>query len=218
MAKRTSQDLLKLAGTYLLDHPDELLRLLVGAVRLRFGLPLAAVRGLIALRLTGSKAPKDVLIEEAAPGLRVSATVNAMGTPLRASLVLYVEDVDLSAAHARVVTRIDQLKLTVLSDEESPLSGLIKSGALDLSKPGNLVAFMPKRPDALVEAKDDRITIDLLKVPALAANERLRRALSVITPVVGIRAIRTADEHLDVHLKANVFRLREALRAASSRG
>lgn len=218
MAKPTPQDIVKLAGTYLLDHPEELLRALVGAFTLRFGAPLSAVRHLIAEKLTGKKAPQDVVIEDAGPGLRISATVSAMGTPLRASLVLYVEDVDLSPAQIRVVTRIAELKLDVLTDEMSPLSGLIKSGALDLSKPGNLLAFMPKRPDMIVDAKDDRITLDFLRIPALAKNERLRRALNVVTPVVGIGAIRVRDEHLDVHLKANLFGLRAAFEAASSRG
>ena len=161
----------------------------------------------------GSKAPKEVVIE-AAPGVRVGATVDAMGTPLRAVLTIFVEELRVSTEEIRIGLRIEGLHLTVLSDVASPIAGLIKSGALDLSKPGNLAAFMPKRPAALVEAKDDRITIDLMKVPKIAENPKLKQLLSVLTPVVGVRAIKTKDDHLDVHLKADLTGVPAAIAAA----
>ena len=37
--------------------------------------------------------------------------------------------------------------------------------------------FLPKRPPAIVEADGDRIVLDLMKVPAVADNRRLRRML-----------------------------------------
>jgi hypothetical protein len=160
------------------------------------------------------KAPKDIVIEAAPPGVRVGATVDAMGTPVRASLVVHVEELAVSTAELRVGLRIEGLTLNVLGDSTSPLAGLLKSGALDLSKPGNLVAFMPKRPAVLVDAKDDRVTLDLLKLPRFAENPKVKRALEVLTPVVGVRAIRTKDDHLDVHLKADLSGVPLAIAAA----
>jgi hypothetical protein len=78
----------------------------------------------------------------------------------------------------------------------------LKSGALDLSKPGNLAAYMPKRPALLVEARDDRIVLDLMKHPKIAQDERLRRAIAVVVPFVTVRAIETDPEHLDIALRA----------------
>ena len=92
-----------------------------------------------------------------------------------------------------------------------------KAGALDLSKPGNLAAFMPKRPAALVDAKDDRVVLDLMKIPAIADNPKVKQALAVATPVVGVRAIKTRDDHLDVHLKADLSGLSAAIAAARGR-
>lgn len=214
MGKPTPQDIAKNAGNYLKEHPEEILRAVRGALGLRFGLPIDALRWLVRELGGGKKAPKDVVIESAPPGIRVGATVDAMGTPLRASLVVFVEELDVAPERVRIGLRIAEMSLTVLGESESPLAGLIKSGALDLSKPGNLVAFMPKRPAALVDAKDDRIALDLMKVPKIADNERVRRALRVMTPVVGVRAIKTKDDHLDVHFKADLTGITAAIAAA----
>jgi hypothetical protein len=201
------------AVSYLKQHPEELLRAVRGLLGLRFGLPIDALRYLARELAGGPKAPKDVQIDAAPPGVRIAMSVDAMGTPLRVSLVLFVEELALDAEQLRVGVRIANLALQVLSDAPSPVAGLLKSGALDLSKPGNLLQFLP-RPPAIVDAKDDRITVDLLKIPNLAKNERVRKALRVLTPVLGIRAIRTRDDHLDVHFAASPSRLAESIAAA----
>lgn len=214
MAKPDPKVLFHEATEYLKQHPEEILRALRGALGLRLGLPMDAIRYLAREFGGGSKAPKDVVIEAAPPGVRVGLTVDAMGTPLRAVLTVFVEELRVSTEEIRIGLRIEGLQLTVLSDVASPIAGLIKSGALDLSKPGNLAAFMPKRPAALVDAKDDRITVDLMKVPKIAENPKLKQLLSVLTPVVGVRAIKTKDDHLDVHLKADLTGVPAAIAAA----
>jgi hypothetical protein len=214
MPKPTPKAVARVVTTYLKAHPEEILRAVRGALGLRVGVPIDAVRWLIREFGGGKKAPKDVVIEAAPPGIRLRATVDAMGTPLRVSLVLTIEELSVSAEQIRIGARVAELTLDVLGPSESPIAGLIRSGALDLSKPGNLVAFMPKRPAALIDAKDDRIVLDLMKVPSLAAHAQVRRALRVVTPVVGVRAIRTKDDHLDVHFKADLFGLTTAIAAA----
>jgi hypothetical protein len=154
------------------------------------------------------------VIEAAPPGIRLAATVDAMGTPLRASAVVYIEELGVSTSELRIGVRVEGLTLTVLGDAASPLAGLLKSGALDLSKPGNLVAFMPKRPAALIDAKDDRLVVDLMKIPKIAENPRLKHALSVVTPVLGVRALKTKDDHLDLYLKGHLSGVPEAIAAA----
>ena len=96
------------------------------------------------------------------------------------------------------------MSLAVLGDASSPLAGLIKSGALDLSKPGNLVAFMPKKPAVLIDSKDDRITLDLMKVPSIAENPKVKRAIKILKPVVDVSGISAADDHIDIQLKADL--------------
>lgn len=213
-AKINPKVLLKTAGNYLKEHPDEILRAVRSAVGLRIGIPMDALRYLAREFVTGSKAPKDVVLEASPPGLRLSATVDAMGTPVRASLILYVEQIEITTSILKLVVRIHDLTLDVLGDGNSPLAGLLKSGALDLSKPGNLVAFMPKRPAALVDAKDDKLTVDLMKVPKIAEDARLNKALRVVTPVLGVAGISTEDDHLDIQLKADLGGVPAAVAAA----
>jgi hypothetical protein len=214
MPKLDPKALVRQATDYLKQHPEEILRIVRGAIGLRFGVPMDAVRYFAREFGGGAKAPKEVVIEAAPPGIRFAATVDAMGTPLRAVAVIYVEELDISTTQLRIGVRIEGLTLTVLGDSPSPIAGLLKSGALDLSKPGNLVAFMPKRPAALVDAKDDRLVVDLMKIPAIAANPKLKRALSVVTPVLGVRALKTRDDHLDLHFKADLSGVSQAIAAA----
>ncbi len=214
MSKPNPKEILRACGNYLKAHPDELWRALKGAIRQRVGVPMDALRYLVREFATGEKAPKDIVLEAAPPGLRASLTVSAMGTPLRVSVIVYVEEVDITLNAMRFVLRLEDLKLNVLGDANTPIAGFIKSGALDLSKPANLVNIMPKKPAALVDAKDDRVTIDLMKVPKIAENPKVKRALPVLLPVVGLSAIQTTDDHLDVQLKLRVSGVPEAVAAA----
>jgi hypothetical protein len=188
--------------SYLREHPQELLRALRNAVALRFGLPIPALRWLLG-KTQGHKAPKDLEISSIPPGVRVAASFDLMGTPLRASADVFVEGVKFGPQELRFDIRLAEVSLKVLDDRiESPLAALLKSGALDLSKPGNLVAYMPKRPALLVEAKDDRISIDLMRLPLFKKDPRLQRLISMLVPIVTVSAIETEGDHLDVALRA----------------
>lgn len=181
---------------YLMNHPEEALRILKNVFLLRLGVPLDALRWL-AQQAKGKKAPKDVQIEAVPPGVRVGATVDLMGAIVRASAVVYVEDVRVNSKEVRFDIRIADLAMKVLEDNDSAVAALIRSGALDLTKPGNLAKYMPKRPAVLVDAKDDRISLDLMKLPA-AQNQKVERLLSMITPFISVGQVRTDWEHIDV--------------------
>lgn len=185
-------------GSYLKDHPEELWRLLRNALALRFGVPLAALRW-VALKGAGKKAPKDVQIEAVPPGVRISASLDLMGTPVRASAVVFVERVRANASEMVFEIRLSEVSLKV-TDESSttPIAALLKSGALDLSKPGNLAAYIPNRPPILIDAKDDRVVIDLMRHPKFAKSENAQRLIRLLAPLVTVSGIETDREHLDV--------------------
>jgi hypothetical protein len=187
------------AKNYLVQHPEELIRAGKNAFLWRFGLPLDAIRWL-ASQLKGKKAPKDLQIEAVPPGVRIGATLDLMGTVVRASAIVYIEDVRFNADQLRIELRLADVGLKLLQDAPTPVATLIKSGALDLSKPGNLVAYMPKRPAFLIDAKDDRIVVDLMKHPAIT-KQNIDKWVGLVTPFVSIGAIRTDWEHLDVTFK-----------------
>lgn len=202
--------MIKAAVGYVRKNPDEVVRAAVNATGLRFGIPLATLRW-FAGQLTGAKAPKDVEISSAPPAIRFSAVVDAMGTAVRASAAVKIDEVTITDESVRIGVRLRDVKLALVGDSDSPVATLIKSGALDLSKPGNLVKFVPKKPPAIVEAEGDRVVLDLMKVPKLANNPNVRKILGLISPVLGIRAIETDRDHLYVKLRATPAGLPEAL-------
>jgi hypothetical protein len=188
--------------SYLKDHPEELLRALRNALALRFGLPIDALRWL-AGRARGKRAPRQVEIATVPPGVRVGASFDLMNTPLRASADIFIERVEIDAERLLFEIRLANVKLKVEDEtSESPLAALLRSGALDLSRPGNLVHYMPKRPPLLVEARDDRIVIDLFRHKKFAENSKLRRWISRVVPLVTVTAIESDEGHLDVALAA----------------
>jgi hypothetical protein len=208
--------ILSAALGYVKENPQEIVKAAINATGLRFGVPLAALRwGVLQLK-PGKKTPKDIEIGSSPPALRLSATVDAMGTQVRASAAIKIDEVELSADALRIGVRLRDVRLELVGESETPVATLIKSGALDLSKPGNLVKFIPKRPAAVVEADGDRIVVDLMKVPKIANNARLRKILSVVIPVLNIRAIETDRDHLYIALKASPAGLVQALDAIRS--
>ncbi len=202
--------MIKAAAGYVRKNPDEVVRAAVNATGLRFGIPLATLRW-FAGQIKGAKAPKDVEISSAPPALRFSAVVDAMGTAVRASAAIKIDEVTITEESVRIGVRLREVKLALVGESESPVATLIKSGALDLSKPGNLVKFVPKKPPAVVEAEGDRVVVDLMKVPKLANDPRVKRALAVVSPILGIRAIETDRDHLYIKLRASPTGLPEAL-------
>lgn len=214
MPRPNPKALLSDAASYLRSRPDELLRVVRNAAGLRVGVPLDALRYLVRELVTGKKAPTDVVIDAVPPGLRLAASFKVMGSALRSRVTVSVESVEIGHGMALIALRVANLDLEVLDGGDSPVAGLIKSGALDLSKPGNLLAFLPNRPPMIVDAKDDRIVVDVLKVPKLAANPVVRKALAVVTPVLSVSSIRTRDDHLDIQLRATAKGLSESISAA----
>lgn len=191
-------EVLKAIGKYLAEHPDELARIVRNAKARKVGVPLAALRWL-ATRGKSRRLPQDVVVESVPPGVRVAATLDVMGAKLRASSLVFVDGVRLSPEELRIELRFQEADIQLLDESSSPLAALIRSGALDLTKLGNLVAVMPRRPAWMVEAKGERVVVDLKRLPALS-TERAELLLRLITPIVTVTGIGTEGEHLDLKL------------------
>jgi hypothetical protein len=205
---------LRSASRYALRNPLNMARMARHAFSMRMAVPLDALRWFVSNTPPGKKSPTDVTITAQPPAISVGATVELMGAKLRASSTIAVDELRVDASEIRLAIRLRDVDLQPLGKSDSPIVGLLKSGALDLSKPGNLVNFMPKKPAALVSARDDEIVIDLMKIPKFASNSRLRRMLSTVTPVVNVQAIRTDGDMLIVAFRATPFGFPKALQAA----
>lgn len=207
---------LRSASRYVLKNPVSLFNVARHALGLRVAIPLDALRWFVENTPPGKKSPTDVTINAAPPAVHFGATVELMGSKLRVGAEIKVEELRVDPDELRLMLRLANVQMKVLDRSETPIAGLIKSGALDLSKPGNLANFMPKKPAALVEARDDYLIIDLMRVPKLANNLRLRKMLQRLTPVVNVAALKTEGDFLIVALRATPTGFPRALAAARS--
>lgn len=200
-------------GAYLRRHPGEVGRFIRSALGLRLGVPIDAFRWLGEQAEASGKA-EDIEIDPMPPGIRAAATVDLMKTTVRASAVVYVERLVLTGDQLRIELRLENVSLTLMEDSDSPVAMLIKSGALDLSKPGNLVKHMPDLPPVLVEAEGNKIVLDLMRHPKIG-NESVRNTVSLVTSLLTVHGVETDDSHLDVSFRAfpeGVFRAAREVR------
>ena len=196
-----SLDILNAARDYLRGHPEEIARIVRSSFGLRFGLPLAAFRWLIE-NLAKDAANLDPEIVAYPPGLGLAATIEKMETRIRFSSVIYIQNIRVSADEMRVEVRMEDVKLTVLSDKKTIVSALINSGALNISQIGNLVNELPGMPPFIVEAHGNRLVVDLMKAPKLAKNQLLRQLVGALSSLITVHGVQTESEHLDVVLRA----------------
>jgi hypothetical protein len=178
-------------------HPEQVVDSIKEAVGLRVSVPLDVLRFFVS-QIKGKKAPRDVEIAAVPPGLRLSATVRAMKTTLRVSAIVLVDSVRIGPDEFRLEVRLRDIAIAIIGATDTPLAALIQSGSLDLRHPGKLVGMLPQRPAYLVEADDDRFVLDLMRDPKLGA--RLRRPLSLVTPIVSISGIRSKGDALGLQL------------------
>ena len=191
---------------YLASHPEYLLRCVINAARMRVGVPLSAVNWL-AHRFGGSKLPPDLTLTAEPPGIRVSATVDVMGTRMGLAATLTIEQILFSLGSVRVELRVRDL--SIKPEGDSPMVQML--AMMDLSKPGDLLSFMPMRPAMILDAQGDLFILDLMKLPRLARNELAQRIVAALSEVIAVREFGTEDDLLVIGLRAMPLGLVAAL-------
>jgi hypothetical protein len=204
------------ASRFVARNPFTMMKMARHALGMRMAIPLDALRWFVSNTPPGKSAPQDVTITTDPPAITLGASLDLMDTPVRATASIRVDELRIHPDELRLQLHLSNVSLKLLADSSTPVAGLIKSGALDLSKPGNLANFMPKKPAVLVEAHDDVIVLDLMKSPAIAGNFKLRRVLQRLTPVVNVAALRTEGDFLIVGLRATPLGFPRALNPASA--
>lgn len=205
---------LRSAGRFMVKNPTTMLSMARHALGMRIAIPLDTMRWFISNTPPSKKAPQDITITPRPPAISLGATIDLMGTTVRAGASIRTENIQISDHSVKVTLRLSDVTMKVLGESFTPLAGLLKSGALDLSKPGNLAKFMPKRSPVLVEAHDDVVVIDLMQSPKFANNDKVRAALNTLTPVVQVAGMSTEGDFLILQLKASPFGIPRALHAA----
>lgn len=185
---------------YLTSHPEEISRFIQSGLGMRIGVPLAAFRWILS-ELT-KDAGIDALLDVETPGLRFGANVDRMNTKMRITSSLFVQDIEIDDRQIRIDLRIEGLKVDVLSHEKTQISALLKSGALDLSRPGDLVAELPGMPPTVVHAEGNRISVDLMRSDRFG-DPKLREVVGLLSSLVTVKDVRTEkSDHVDVSFRA----------------
>src|SRR3569623_1909507 len=196
---------LRSAGRFMVKNPTTMLSMARPALGMRIAVPLDALRWFIANTPPSKKAPQDVTVTPRPPAIGVGATIDLMGTTVRAGATIRIERIEDAEGTFKVSLMLSDVTMKVLGESFTPVAGLFKSGALDLSKPGNLAKFMPKKPAVLVEAHDDVIVFDLMQKPKFAENDKVRGILGTLTPVVQVSGLSTEGDFLILQLRASPF-------------
>lgn len=182
---------------YLMAHPEFLLRSVINAARMRFGIPLDGLVWLLG-KATKGRLPEDLALTPIPPGLRVAASVDVMGTSMSLAAVITVESVMLSAESIRVQVRVRDL--SIKAPATSPMAGML--AMMDLSKPGDLLNFLPMRPPIILDAQGDLFVLDLMKLPKLARNPLARKLVAAASEIVAVKELRTEDDLLVIGFRA----------------
>lgn len=191
------EDAIEAAKGYLKSNPTELIHAAKNALGLRLGIPFAALRWLCKQAEASGKV-KHLDLTARAPGIGFTADLDLMSTPVRASGVVFIERVAFSEEELTIAIRLEDVKLKVTGEAATPVAALIKSGALDLSSPGNLAAHLPSRPRVLVEAEGSRLVLDLMRDRRIGENPLVRIAVGLLTSFITVHGIETSAEYLDV--------------------
>ena len=201
LAMSLAQRALGAASGYLRSNPSEIGRAVRNAFGLRVGVPIAALRWLGEQAERSGKV-QDLNIDPNPPGIRVGASVDLMSTPIRAGAIVFVDRIVFNEEELTVALRLEEISLKLNGAAETPVAALIKSGALDLSNPGTLIGYMPSRSPVIADAKENRITLDLMRDPRIGNNPLVRAAVAVLTSFVTLRNVETDSNHLEVAFRA----------------
>ncbi|MGM0578818.1 MAG: hypothetical protein ACQEXJ_24055 [Myxococcota bacterium] len=180
---------------HVVTHPDSVLTAASHALRRRVPIHMGAIRWLLDELLAGRADIDSLELSTRPPGLRVEATADVMGNPLQMAATIEVDGVHLAGDEVRLVVRLSEVE-AVAMNPDTPLGQVLSSGAIDLSKPANLLNFVPKRPDLVVSATDDVFELDLLRIPGLGDNPWIRKVLAAAAPLLDVTEVRADADWL----------------------
>ena len=194
------REVFRSAGRYLRAHPDELSRVLRGLIAFRFGLPIDAFRWLAEQTVDPEKV-EGVEIEAQPPGLRLAGSFELMESPVHASAVIFIDRIEIASDIMRIDVRLEEVEMIPRGGKRSHISALLNAKALDLSRPGDLVEHLPDMPEMIVYSQGNKLGIDLMRVPKLAHDPRVRHVVGLLSSLITLQKIETASQHLDLRFE-----------------
>jgi hypothetical protein len=177
-------------------QPVDALRLLSAALGGRVLIPLSWIRD----RLEPLSKKVALEIEADGPGLHIHGEAEALGAPITFAARIDADGVHVEGMKRTLRIRLSEVALTTTDDAPGPLADAIRTGMIDTKNPATLIGNMVSLPEMIVSAEGQDLVIDLMKIPAIARDERLQAAVAAASSYLGITAIRMADDSLELRL------------------
>jgi len=177
-------------------QPVDALRLLSAALGGRVLIPLSWIRD----RLEPLSKKVALEIEADGPGLRIHGEAEALGAPITFAARIDADGVHVEGMKRTLRIRLSEVALTTTDDAPGPLADAVRTGMIDTKNPATLIGNMVSLPEMVVSAEGQDLVIDLMKIPAIARDERLQAAVAAASSYLGITAIRIADDSLELQL------------------
>ena len=128
---------LRSAGRFIAKNPTTMLSMARHALGMRIAVPLDALRWFISNTPPSKKAPQDVTITPRPPAIGIGATVDLMGTTVRAGASIRVDKIEVGEETFKVSLRLSDVTMKVLGESFTPVAGHNKYGPLRHTNPGN---------------------------------------------------------------------------------
>jgi len=177
-------------------EPAHLVGLLRQALGGRISIPLSTIRS----RLAQTSEKVALQIEPVSPGLRIRGEAQALGAPIAFTARIDADGVRVKGDSRLVRVHLSEVELSTEDDAPGPLADAIRTGKIDTGNPATLVGNMISVPEMIVEASGQDIVIDLMKVPAIQNDERLRAAFAAATSYLCVTGIRISDDAIELQL------------------
>ncbi len=187
------------------------LRTLGNLVRGRIPIPLSLLRAQAA-KLADKV---DLSLTAESPGLRLRGRAEALGAPIDFSLRIDVSGIEVRGEERTVRLRLTDVELSTSEDAPGPLAEAIRAGKIDTSQPASLLGNMTSRPPYVLEAEGDTVVIDLMRVPALAQDERLASIAGAATSILGVRDVVVDENAVGIRLSLLPGGAKEAAMSAA---
>src|SRR5262247_4495871 len=100
---------LRSAGRFMVQNPTAALSMARHALGMRIALPLDALRWFIANTPPSKKAPQDVAITARPPAIAIGATVELMGTTVRASAAIKIDRLEVGPEQLKVTLKLSNV-------------------------------------------------------------------------------------------------------------
>ena len=113
---------LRSAGRFMVKNPATMFNIARHALGLKIAVPLDAMRWFISNTPPGKKAPQDVTVMARPPAISVGATVDLMGTTVRASASIRIDELHLGSDQLKVKVRLNSVDLKVLGESFTPVA------------------------------------------------------------------------------------------------